>query len=86
VAIPDSAARGLFSEIDRLRLVCGEFEAERRRLHARLAQYADENAALRASAFLWIGLYERQVARANGLAEACRLREVRSSERDDVSL
>jgi hypothetical protein len=37
---------------------------------ASLARHAEENAALRSSALLWIDLYERQVRRANGLAAA----------------
>jgi hypothetical protein len=50
--------------------VCVDLEAERRDLVAALARCRDENAALRASALLWIALYERQLQRANALADA----------------
>jgi len=70
---PSTSAAGLPSEIDRIRSVCAELEAERRDLVAALARCADENAALRASALLWIELYERQLQRANALAHAASL-------------
>jgi hypothetical protein len=70
---PLTGAAGLVAEIDRLRTVCAELEAERRRLTVALADCADENVALRASALLWIALYERHLVRANALAEAVRV-------------
>jgi hypothetical protein len=66
------SAAGLVAEIDRLTAMCAEAEAERRRLIASLERYADENAALRASALLWSEWYERQLRRANALADEAR--------------
>jgi hypothetical protein len=67
-----NSATGLVSEIDRLRSTCAHLEAERSRLTTQLAKVAEDNEALRASAILWRSLYDRQVARANALAEAIR--------------
>ena len=68
--MPDITAQDLFAEIERLRVVCGALKDERRALRDRLSQCAEENVALREAALMWIGLYERQVDRANTLANA----------------
>jgi hypothetical protein len=52
-----------------LRQAYRRLETERDALSTQLAESREENTNLRESAFLWISLYERQVARANQLAE-----------------
>ena len=64
----DTTDRGLFTEIERLRVLCADLEDERRDLRDRLSHCAEENVALREAALMWIALYERQVNRANTLA------------------
>jgi hypothetical protein len=66
----ETRARDLFAEIERLRVLCADLEDERRALRDRLSQCAEENVALREAALMWIALYERQLDRANTLADA----------------
>jgi hypothetical protein len=67
--MPETTARDLFADIERLRVLCADLEDERRALRDRLSQSAEENVALREAALMWIALYERQVNRANTLAK-----------------
>jgi len=64
----ETTGRDVFAEIERLRVLCADLEDERRALRDRLSQCAEENVALREAALMWIALYERQVNRANTLA------------------
>jgi hypothetical protein len=68
--MPDITAPDLFAEKERLRVVCDALKDERRALRDRLSQCAEENVALREAALMWIALYERQLDRANTLADA----------------
>jgi hypothetical protein len=64
------AARELLAEIERLASRCDALEVQRVTLGEQLSRCAEGNVALRESALMWIALYERQLNRANSLAEA----------------
>ncbi len=59
------AVGSALAESDRLRRDRERLAGESVRLNTELARLADENEDLRASAELWIWLYEHQLARAN---------------------
>lgn len=61
-----------------LQAACNRLQAEAESLRTQLVRIMEENRDLRASAFLWIDLYERQLARANTLASGAMRRGSRS--------
>jgi hypothetical protein len=61
----EQAVWAALAESDRLRRDRERLAGESVRLNGELARLAEENEDLRASAELWIWLYETQLARAN---------------------
>jgi hypothetical protein len=71
---PDSTSKGSVTDKDRQRR---ELLEDNRRLLDDNARLADENRALREAAAIWIGLYERQLERANSAVADRSLTKVR---------
>jgi hypothetical protein len=65
----EQAVGPALAERARLRRACEDFGAENARLGTDIERLRQENEALRASAEIWIRMYEKQLARANRASE-----------------
>jgi hypothetical protein len=65
----EQAVAVAFLETDRLNRECEDLSAKNGRLTTEVERLREENQALRASAEIWIRMYENQLSRANRAAE-----------------